>query len=177
MGRVLGFLFVATLILAGIAFGTDSPADAQDGSAATISALQTKNAEYRDRLDSKSTQIAELKSDLATVKARLFFLEATLPTATPTPDSNVIRITGNGNQASKKFTISVPGTYLLTAQNLNDNFLAVDVYSIAADWKPGFSISTLQSGEYSAAGYLDAGDYYIKTVANGGWIVTIEPFQ
>ncbi len=137
MKRSIGFGIVV-LIIATMAFG---PASAQDNSQATISALQTHVAELNSTVVARGEKINLQRTQIADLKARVSDLESQVPT--PTPDGSTIKLNGNGNQVSKKFTISIPGTYLLKAQNLNDRFLAVDVYTIGGDWVPGLSISTL----------------------------------
>lgn len=54
-------------------------------------------------------------------------------------------------------------------------FVAMDVYAADGTWFPELSISTAETGGFSSAAFLPAGEYYFQVKAVGSWRVTINP--
>jgi hypothetical protein len=96
------------------------------------------------------------------------------PFARPTEAGTLSQDSSNGDQVVP-FTIGGAGTYLFTldVQSADAVFVALDVYTANGEWLPQFSITTADSGRFTSAGYLEAGDYYYQVKAVGRWHVAI----
>jgi hypothetical protein len=102
-------------------------------------------------------------------------IPAELVPAPPQPESQIIQKSGDGDQIVR-FAIPTEGTYLLTLDVAGGQvvFVAADLYTIDGGWFPEFSIVTSSGGQFTAAGYLAPGEYYLQVKAVGSWRMTME---
>lgn len=102
------------------------------------------------------------------------------PEALSTDVSNtyrsMVQASGNGDQVVP-FSITTPGTYQLTLNAGGGNVVVffVDVHDHAGNQIYEFSISSAESGNFSSAGFLPAGEYYVQVKAVGSWKITVDP--
>jgi hypothetical protein len=101
------------------------------------------------------------------------------PYTTPEPPADSIVFESSSGDQVVPFTISTGTTYQLTVDLSGGQFVfaAADVYYSDGTWIPQMSITSAESGQYSSAGYLDPGSYYIQVKAVGTWRITLTTLE
>jgi hypothetical protein len=91
------------------------------------------------------------------------------------PEGRIAQQRGSGDQVIP-FTITAEGTYLVSLNVAADLavFAAVDIYTLDGTLLPALSMSTAESGTFTAAGYLTPGEYYAQIKAVGSWQITVD---
>lgn len=93
------------------------------------------------------------------------------------PYRPMVSVSGSGDSVVP-FTITSEGTYKLTlnAGGGPTSLYFVDVYSTSGSHIHTLSISTNETGSFSAAAHLMPGDYYVQIKAIGDWTIELNPF-
>jgi len=131
------------------------------------------------------TQVAALETRVAAIERRLGLAtpgagaaSGAAATGTAAGHGVVFTVHGTGQQVSNKFTVPASGTYKLTFVAGGDltfgdatleNNAGQDVYP--------FDVSVSKAGATAtAAGSLNAGQYYVSVTADGSWTITLTTF-
>ncbi|MGI8477101.1 MAG: hypothetical protein ACR2OO_12100 [Thermomicrobiales bacterium] len=136
------------------------------GAEATITALQTQSATYKDRLKKASARVSELKTQVAA-------LQAQIPAPAPTDVPGTVSLSGSGQTAVDPFEL--PGGLYKFAATCDLGFFFVDFKPVAGNEFVSLPLAGEGPFRGSTNASIKGGRYAISIQCQGLWTLDISP--